>query len=93
MFNVQQVKALQQSSRNWLSSAEGEVTADSAEELRNILRFHENRYYVENDPLISDFEYDVLYKKLEKFEEENPSFVTKYSPTQRVGKGLIKEFP
>lgn len=93
MFNAQQVRALQQSSHKWLSSAEGELTADNAEELRNILRFHENRYYVENDPLISDFEYDVLYKKLEKFEEENPSLITGDSPTQRVGKGLIKDFP
>ena len=93
MFNVQQVRELQQSSHKWLSSAEGELTPDNAEELRNILRFHENRYYVENDPLISDFEYDVLYKKLEKFEEDNPSLITTDSPTQRVGKGLIKDFP
>ena len=33
-------------------------------DLRKILRFHENRYYILNDPLISDFEYDQLYKQL-----------------------------
>ena len=93
MFNVQQVRELQQSSHKWLSSAEGELTPDNAEELRNILRFHENRYYVENDPLISDFEYDTLYKKLEQFESEFPALITPDSPTQRVGKGLIKDFP
>jgi DNA ligase (NAD+) len=65
----------------------------NVEELRNILRFHEHRYYVENNPLISDFEYDTLYKKLEKFEKENPDETTSDSPTQRVGKGLIKNFP
>ncbi|MGG9962075.1 NAD-dependent DNA ligase LigA [Ferruginibacter sp. SUN106] len=60
---------------------------------RNILRFHEYRYYVQNDPLISDFEYDTLYKKLEHFEKENPGAITSDSPTQRVGAGLVKDFP
>ncbi len=60
--------------------------------LQNVLRFHEYRYYVQNDPLISDFEYDTLYKQLEKFEKENPSAITRDSPTQRVGAGLVKDF-
>ncbi len=93
MFNAAQVKALQQDSLKWLSFTEGEITADNVEELRNILRFHEHRYYVESDPLITDGEYDIIFKKLEKFEKENPSLVTADSPTQRVGKGLIKNFP
>jgi DNA ligase (NAD+) len=61
--------------------------------LRNVLRFHEYRYYVENNPIISDTEYDTLYKVLEKIEANNPSLITKDSPTQRVGQGLIKDFP
>lgn len=61
--------------------------------LRDVLRFHEHRYYVLNDPLVSDFEYDQLYKALEKIETENPKLVTKDSPTQRVAKGLTKDFP
>ncbi|MFN0083231.1 MAG: NAD-dependent DNA ligase LigA, partial [Ferruginibacter sp.] len=93
MFNAQQVRALQQDSIKWLSFADGEITADNVEELRNILRFHEHRYYVESDPLISDGEYDTIYKKLQKFEGENPELITLDSPTQRVGKGLIKSFP
>ena len=63
------------------------------ESLRNVLRFHEYRYYVLNDPLISDFEYDKLFKALEKAEEENASLITSDSPTQRVAKGLTKDFP
>jgi DNA ligase (NAD+) len=93
MFNAAQVKALQQDSIKWLSFSEGEITSDNVEELRNILRFHEHRYYVESDPLITDGEYDTIFKKLEKFEKENPSLITADSPTQRVGKGLIKNFP
>ena len=61
--------------------------------LRNVLRFHEYRYYILNDPLISDFEYDQLYKTLEKIELENTESITADSPTQRVAKGLTKNFP
>ncbi len=93
MFNSKQVKQLQQSSLAWLSKGAEKIDTNNVEELRNILRFHEHRYYVENEPLISDFEYDILFKKLEYFEKENPELITPDSPTQRVGKGLIKNFP
>ena len=92
MFNTQQVKALQQDSIKWLSFEGGIVTEENVEELRNILRFHEQRYYVANDPLITDGEYDIIFKKLQAFEDANPQLVTADSPTQRVGKGLIKNF-
>jgi DNA ligase (NAD+) len=97
MYNNEQTKALQQHSSEWLSAIKNDNISGSLkkriEELRNVLRFHEYRYYVQNDPLLSDFEYDSLYKLLEKFEKENPDAVTTDSPTQRVGKGLIKDFP
>lgn len=64
----------------------------TAQELRDVLCFHEYRYYVMNDPLISDTEYDLLFKKLEKLEKENPSIITPDSPTQRVGSSLNPEF-
>ena len=97
MYDTDQVKKLQAATKEWLAAKDlkninQKITAD-IEELRNVLRFHENRYYVQNDPLISDTEYDSLYKLLEKFEQENPSAITKDSPTQRVGAGLIKDFP
>ncbi|KAA9042086.1 NAD-dependent DNA ligase LigA [Ginsengibacter hankyongi] len=66
--------------------------AGTIDELRNVLRFHEYRYYILNDPLVSDAEYDSLYKTLEKLEKENPSLITSDSPTQRVGNSLNKEF-
>lgn len=61
--------------------------------LRSVLRFHDYRYYILNDPLIADFEYDQLYKALEKIESDDPALITPDSPTQRVSKGLTKEFP
>lgn len=71
----------------------GSITPKDVEELREILRFHEHRYYIQNDPLISDFEYDSLYKQLEALEKENPDLIVADSPTQRVAKGLTKDFP
>jgi DNA ligase (NAD+) len=71
----------------------GSVNKNEIEELRNILRFHEYRYYILNEPLIADYEYDQLFKALEKIEKENPKLVTTDSPTQRVAKGLTKDFP
>jgi len=58
-----------------------------------VLRFHEHRYYILNDPLLSDFEYDQLFKALEKIEKENPTLITLDSPTQRVAHELTREFP
>jgi DNA ligase (NAD+) len=62
-------------------------------DLRDVLRFHEYRYYILSDPLISDKEYDVLYKALEKLETDHPSLVVPDSPTQRVAKGITASFP
>ena len=73
--------------------AAGPFPKKEIEDLRSILRFHEYRYYVLNDPLIADYEYDLLYKALEKSEAQNPELVTADSPTQRVAKGLTKAFP
>ncbi len=53
--------------------------------LRNELNKYSYNYYVLDNPLISDFEYDNLYKELEELEKQNPIFITPDSPTQRVG--------
>jgi len=71
----------------------GDISSSEIEDLRSVLRFHEYRYYILNDPLIVDVDYDMLYKSLEKLEKENPDLIVPDSPTQRVGKGLTKEFP
>ncbi len=61
-------------------------------ELRSILEDHNHRYYVLSQPVISDQEFDMLQKELEKLEAENPEFFDPNSPTQRVGSDLNKEF-
>ena len=62
------------------------------EELRELIRKHDYKYYILAEPAISDEEYDKLIKKLEKLEAENPHLITPDSPTQRVGKDLTKDF-
>jgi DNA ligase (NAD+) len=62
------------------------------DELRKQILEHDHRYYVLAEPVISDEEYDMLIKELEKLESEYPNLVTPDSPTQRVGKDLNKEF-
>jgi DNA ligase (NAD+) len=61
-------------------------------ELKDLLRFHEYRYYVLNDPLVADFEYDQLFKQLQHFENKHPELITADSPTQRVGNSLNQSF-
>ncbi len=55
------------------------------EKLKEEISFHEYKYYVENSPVISDFEFDKLIKELENLEKEFPELITPDSPTQRVG--------
>jgi DNA ligase (NAD+) len=54
-------------------------------QLRDKLRYHEHRYYVENHSEISDEDFDSMMKQLEALEEESPALITPDSPTQRVG--------
>jgi DNA ligase (NAD+) len=61
--------------------------ADRIEELREQIRYHSRKYYVEDDPEIGDDEYDALYQELVALEAEHPELVTPDSPTQRVASG------
>jgi DNA ligase (NAD+) len=61
-------------------------------ELREILNYHSHKYYVEDAPEISDYEYDALYRELEKLEEMRPDLITPDSPTQRVGDKPLEGF-
>ncbi|MGV9205118.1 MAG: NAD-dependent DNA ligase LigA [Promethearchaeia archaeon] len=63
-----------------------------AKELREQIRYHDKKYYIENNPVISDYEYDQLMDELKAIEEEYPDLVTDHSPTQRVGAEEIEEF-
>lgn len=63
------------------------------DDLREVIRYHDWRYYVKSDPVISDQEYDELYELLKQIEEEYEDLQTDDSPTQRVSSDLSAEFP
>ncbi len=93
MYDLEQVKAIQSLTEDLLILEKaGYDAVEHIEDLRTALRFHEYRYYVMSDPLITDFEYDQLYKLLEKIEAKHPHLITKDSPTQRVGSSLNATF-
>ena len=69
---------------------EKEKAKKRIEELRNILEYHANKYYNEDNPEISDFEYDMLMVELRNLEKEYPELISKTSLTQKVG-GKVKE--
>jgi DNA ligase (NAD+) len=62
------------------------------QKLRDEINYHNYQYYVENNPVISDYEYDMLLKKLEAVETQYPDLITSDSPTQRVGGEPLKGF-
>lgn len=66
---------------------------DTIAQLREVLNYADWKYYVQSKPVLADFEYDTLFKKLQHLEEQYPEQVTGDSPTQRVAKGLSEKFP
>ncbi|MCB0736705.1 MAG: NAD-dependent DNA ligase LigA [Bacteroidetes bacterium] len=74
--------------KNKLAFAEADINS-----LVEILNFHEYRYYVLNEPLISDTEYDELFHALKALEAKYPNQVNQNSPTQRVSSDLNSDFP
>ena len=69
-----------------------ESEQDKIYRLRNEINSHNHSYYVENNPTISDKEFDLLVKELEALEAKHPELYDPFSPTQRVGSDLTKEF-
>ena len=69
------------------------TVAARAEELRRLLHHHNYRYYILNQPEVSDAEYDRLLKELKDLEAAHPDLITPDSPTQRVGGAVAEGFP
>lgn len=63
------------------------------EELTEIINYHNHKYYVDDSPEISDFEFDALLRELEQLEEKYPEYKSPNSPTTRVGGEPVSDFP
>lgn len=93
MYSKEEIRHFQEKSKELIAHAQDfTFILQNISLLKDIIRFHEHRYYVLNDPLLSDFEFDTLYKLLESTEKANPATVSADSPTQRVGPGFTKQF-
>ncbi|HJV20089.1 MAG TPA: NAD-dependent DNA ligase LigA [Sediminibacterium sp.] len=90
MYTSEQVKSLQHQTKALLKAET--ISPKEVAALRDVLRFHEYRYYVLSDPFLADYEYDQLYQWLVKLEKAHPELVTADSPTQRVGTSLNQAF-
>ncbi len=67
--------------------------AERIEVLRRDIRSHDHRYFVLDDPAISDYDYDMLMTELRNLESDHPGLITSDSPTQRVGGSPSSDFP
>lgn len=95
MYSSNQIQKLQEHTNEFLSLTKkhSAIAAPAdIESLREVLRFHEYRYYVQSEPLVSDYEYDQLYQLLQRTEQKHPELITPDSPTQRVGSSLNQSF-
>lgn len=94
-YSTQKQRELYELSKEILTHKEipekAEATTEVAQ-LHEVIVYHEWRYYVLNEPVVSDFEYDHLYKRLEALEQAYPTLVSEDSPTQRVSSDLSSDF-
>ncbi|MFP4167483.1 MAG: NAD-dependent DNA ligase LigA [Desulfonatronovibrionaceae bacterium] len=70
----------------------GTDPGERAKELRRLLDYHNYRYYVLDDPVISDAEYDALFSELKELEERHPELDDPSSPTKKIGSPPLSEF-
>ena len=90
MYKASEEKEFYKDSKHFLSN---QPIASSYDRLIEVLTYHEWRYAVLNDPVISDFEYDQLFDSLKKIEAANPLLIRPDSPTQRIASDLSPDFP
>lgn len=93
MYNKETEIKLARLGKSLLSQAPDADLTETIAALRDVIRHSDWRYYIQDDPVLSDQEYDQLFSQLKKLEAAHPELVTPDSPTQRVAQGLTKVFP
>jgi DNA ligase (NAD+) len=89
MYSIEQEKQFLETAKQFQQK---EIEESDLTILRNIIEYADWKYYVQDNPVLADVEYDILFKKLKSFEEKYPIFISSTSPTQRVAKGLNTNF-
>lgn len=92
MYSTEQQQHLNTLTRQLVKGEHPFSEKEKSEALRQIINYHDWRYYVLSEPIITDYDYDKLFAELKQLETLNPELVTPDSPTQRVARGLTSEF-
>lgn len=92
MYSKDEIAALNDLSSSLIKGLIPDDSAQAVDSLRKIINYHDWRYYVLSEPIITDYDYDVLFKELKKIEELNPKLASADSPSQRVAQGLNDGF-
>lgn len=92
MYNTKQEQALTHLAKQLLSGATNNNTEAYIFDLRKVINYNDWKYYVQDNPVLSDAEYDILFRQLKLAEENNPEWITPDSPTQRIALGLSEQF-
>lgn len=90
MYTAKDEQRLYEQAKALLNASE---TEDNIQSLRDVINYADWKYYINNEPVLADEEYDKLFKQLKRLEEKYPEQVTADSPTQRVAMGLSEKFP
>lgn len=97
-YSAENQQELQQRTATLIKNiADANYTSDAArdviDDLKQVINFHDWKYYVEAQPTIKDYDYDQLFKKLKSLETTFPELLTPDSPTERVARTLTSDFP
>ena len=92
MYTASEQHQLNHFSESLIKGEGHHSVAEKIDSLRKVIKYHDWRYYVLSEPIITDFDYDSLFKQLRELEAAHPDLVTSDSPTQRVAKGLTEDF-
>jgi DNA ligase (NAD+) len=96
LYSTAQQKQLFESSKQLLQEGISDVQSHVSEQtlkLKEVIVYHEWRYYVLDQPVLSDYEYDCLFQMLKDIEAAYPALISSDSPTQRVSADLTEDFP
>lgn len=92
MYTESEIKGLNELSINLLKGLLPDLPKQAVDSLIKVINYHDWRYYSLSDPIVTDFEYDQLFKQLQKLESEHLELLSATSPTQRVARSLNEAF-
>lgn len=92
MYHHEDEQRLSLWAKELLQHTDQEEPASRIERLRAVINYNDWKYYVQDNPVLADIEYDTLFKQLKDIEATNPELVTEDSPTQRIALGLSDQF-